>query len=38
MTMRKVTVSLPEETADGVQALVQTGQGVSFSSYVRARR
>ena len=36
MTMRKVTVSLPEETADGVQALVKAGQAASFSAYVAA--
>jgi Arc/MetJ-type ribon-helix-helix transcriptional regulator len=36
MTMRKVTVSLPEDTADGVEALVQAGRAASFSAYVAA--
>lgn len=36
MTMRKVTVSLPEETAHGVEALVQAGHATSFSAYVAA--
>src|SRR4051812_12941752 len=36
ITMRKVTVSLPEETARGVEAMVQTGQAGSFSAYVAA--
>jgi Arc/MetJ-type ribon-helix-helix transcriptional regulator len=36
MTMRKVTVSLPEETAHRVEALVQAGIAASFSAYVAA--
>jgi Arc/MetJ-type ribon-helix-helix transcriptional regulator len=34
MTMRKVTVSLPDEVADGVQAAVESGGAASFSAFV----
>lgn len=34
MTARKVTVSLPEELAEQVQALVANHQAASFSGYV----
>jgi antitoxin ParD1/3/4 len=34
MTARKVTVSLPEELAAQVQALVEAHQAASFSGYV----
>lgn len=34
MTMRKVTVSLPEDTASGVAAAVEAGAASSFSAFV----
>jgi Arc/MetJ-type ribon-helix-helix transcriptional regulator len=34
MTMKKVTVSLPEEVAEGVTAMVEAGTATSFSAYV----
>jgi hypothetical protein len=35
MTSRKVTVSIPEELAAQVQALVESHQAASFSGYVQ---
>jgi hypothetical protein len=34
MTMRKVTVSMPDEVAEGVQAVVDGGGAASFSAFV----
>jgi Arc/MetJ-type ribon-helix-helix transcriptional regulator len=34
MTMKKVTVSLPQDVAEGVQALVDGGTSPSFSAFV----
>jgi Arc/MetJ-type ribon-helix-helix transcriptional regulator len=36
MTMKKITVSMPEDVAEGVQALVDGGASPSFSSFVAA--
>lgn len=34
MTMKKITVSLPQDVAESVQALVDAGSSPSFSSFV----
>jgi Arc/MetJ-type ribon-helix-helix transcriptional regulator len=36
MTMKKITVSLPVDVAEGVQALVDGGAAPSFSAFVAA--